>query len=138
MGIVKAIVALALVCGATLAGAADEVDTLPAQEAATRWLESVDGGAYGASWDQASASFQKALTREAWEKALVGARTPLGRAGARKVRSVTVARNLPNAPPGEYVVIQYETQFELRPAVEAVTPMREPDGRWRVSGYFIR
>ena len=46
---------------------------------------------------------------------------------------------LPGAPDGEYVVFQFDTQFERkRAAVETVTPMRDPDGSWRVSGYFIR
>jgi hypothetical protein len=37
------------------------------------------------------------------------------------------------------VVIQYETQFKnKKAALETVTPMREKDGSWKVSGYFIR
>ena len=40
---------------------------------------------------------------------------------------------------GKYVVIQYDTVFEHKAsAVETVTPMPDPDGVWRVSGYFIR
>ena len=31
------------------------------------------------------------------------------------------------------------TSFQnKRTAIETVTPMRAPDGKWRVSGYFIR
>ncbi|HXF81037.1 MAG TPA: DUF4019 domain-containing protein, partial [Usitatibacter sp.] len=57
---------------------------------------------------------------------------------ARKVRSARYTRELPNAPAGEYVVIQYDTRFERVPhAVETVTPMKDPDGTWRVSGYFV-
>ncbi len=42
-------------------------------------------------------------------------------------------------PDGEYVVVQLETSFaNKKAAVETVTPMLEKDGRWRVSGYFIR
>jgi hypothetical protein len=37
------------------------------------------------------------------------------------------------------VVIQFDTRFENRPlSMETVTPMREKDGSWKVSGYFIR
>jgi hypothetical protein len=37
------------------------------------------------------------------------------------------------------VTIQYETVFENKAsAVETITPMLDPDGIWRVSGYFIR
>ena len=47
--------------------------------------------------------------------------------------------NLPGAPDGEYVVIQYKTSFQNKAsAIETVTPMRDPDGVYRVSGYYIR
>jgi hypothetical protein len=40
---------------------------------------------------------------------------------------------------GEYVVIQFDTQFENKAAaVETIAPMHEKDGSWRVSGYFIK
>jgi hypothetical protein len=46
---------------------------------------------------------------------------------------------MPGAPDGEYVIIMYASQFENRAdATEIVTPVREKDGSWRVSGYDIR
>ena len=46
---------------------------------------------------------------------------------------------MPGAPDGRYVVVQYDTVFENKAsAVETVTPMADPDGVWRVAGYFIR
>jgi hypothetical protein len=46
---------------------------------------------------------------------------------------------LPGAPDGDYAVIQFSTEFaHKRTARETVTPMRDADGEWRVSGYFIR
>jgi hypothetical protein len=55
------------------------------------------------------------------------------------VKSKEYATSLPGAPDGEYVVIQFETSFENKnDAVETVTPMKDEDGKWRVSGYFIR
>jgi hypothetical protein len=36
-------------------------------------------------------------------------------------------------------VIQFATSFENKQsAVETVTPMRDSDGTWRVSGYYVR
>ncbi len=47
--------------------------------------------------------------------------------------------SLPGAPDGEYVVISYETSFtNKKSAIETVTPMLDKDGKWRVSGYFIK
>jgi len=37
------------------------------------------------------------------------------------------------------VVIQFDSSFEHKQtAVETVTPMLDTDGKWRVSGYFIK
>ena len=46
---------------------------------------------------------------------------------------------LPNVPKGEYVVLQYKTAMAGGGAViETITPMLNKDGKWRVSGYFIK
>jgi hypothetical protein len=53
--------------------------------------------------------------------------------------SARYSRTLPGAPDGEYVVIQYSSQFANKAsAVETVTPMREKDGSWKVSGYYVK
>ena len=57
----------------------------------------------------------------------------------RKIKSTTYTKTLPGAPDGEYVVLRYDTSFENKnSAVETVTPMLDKDGKWRVSGYFIK
>ena len=128
-------------CGPT-ARAADKPETAQvaaAQVAAEAWLKVVDAGAYGASWDRAAKVFKEALTKQQWVQAVTGARAPLGGKLSRKVKSREFKGTLPGAPDGKYVVIQFETVFEHKAAaVETVTPMLDPDGVWRVSGYFIR
>jgi hypothetical protein len=58
---------------------------------------------------------------------------------SRRVKGAQYATSLPGAPDGEYVVIQYDTSFAHKAsAVETITPMRDGDGQWRVSGYFIK
>lgn len=110
-----------------------------AQAAAEAWLALVDAGNYAQSWTDASTLFRRAIDQAGWEKALTGVRTPLGSVVSRSLKSAKYATSLPGAPDGEYVVIQYDTSFtNKRNAVETVTPMKEPDGSWRVSGYFIR
>lgn len=110
-----------------------------AQDAAEAWLQLTDTGQYGASWDLAAAPFKAALGRAAWENALRSVRPGLGAARSRQLKSATYTRTLPGAPDGEYVVIQYQTRFEHKAdAVETITPMRAPDGSWKVSGYFIK
>ena len=58
---------------------------------------------------------------------------------SRKILSAKYTKTLPGAPDGEYVVIQYESSFEHKQsAVETITAMLDKDGKWRVSGYFIK
>jgi hypothetical protein len=46
---------------------------------------------------------------------------------------------LPAAPDGNYVVLKYDTSFEnKKSATETIAPMLDKDGKWRVSGYYIK
>jgi Protein of unknown function (DUF4019) len=110
-----------------------------AQAAAQSWLTLVDQTRYGESWDSAARVFRIAVTKIAWEGAVRAARRPFEPLGARKLLGAAFQTKLPNAPPGEYVVLQYQTAAGgARRVVETVTPMKERDGRWRVSGYYVR
>ncbi len=110
-----------------------------AEAAARSWLELVDDGGYAASWDEAAAYFKNAVTKGNWTQGLETARKPLGKNLSRKVLSRSYRTTLPGAPDGKYVVIQLKSSFEKKKeAVETVTPMLDRDGKWRVSGYFIK
>ena len=115
------------------------LDTTPAMNVAQSWLAYIDAGRFAESWDDSAVYFREAVPKVQWETTLASARGPLGVTISRKLRSATYTRTLPDAPEGEYVVIQYDTRFENRPqAVETVTPMREKNGTWKVAGYHIR
>lgn len=136
----RALVCVSIVAAvfAAPARAADKPEDL-AQSAAESWLKLTDTGNAGASWDQAAKLFKSAVTKEQWTQALAGVRPPLGKLISRKVMSRQYSEKVPGAPDGKYVTIQYETVFENKAsAVETITPMLDPDGIWRVSGYFIR
>ena len=125
-------------CGAAALQAEDSPEAL-AQTAAEAWLALVDGGSYDESWSDAATLFRGAVTKEQWRQAAKGVRQPLGKLVSRTLKSRTAKEKLPGAPDGTYVVIQFATVYENKAeAVETVTPMREADGSWRVSGYFIR
>jgi hypothetical protein len=133
------VLAIALI-PAALAAKGDEAAEKSARSAADAWLALVDRGEYGESWDAAAAFFKQAISRPQWEETLKKVRGPLGKVNSRKPRSAEYTQSIPNAPAGEYVVIQYGTSFAgaPAPATETVTPMKDKDGVWRVSGYYIR
>jgi hypothetical protein len=110
-----------------------------AKAAATQWVALADAGDYAASWDQAASAFQAAIAKPKWSGAMQSVRAPLGAVKSRKLNSAEFTKSLPGVPEGEYVVVQFETIFENKAgAVETVIPMKEKDGSWRVSGYFIK
>ena len=130
-----AILGLCFSSGST-AGEEKEAQALTA---AKTWLALVDDGSYGESWETAAAYFKNAITKEKWEQMLTAARTPLGRLVYRELISTTYTQSLPGAPDGEYVVIQFKTNFKnKKSAIETVTPMLENDGAWSISGYYIK
>lgn len=107
--------------------------------AAEQWLSTVDAGQYAASWQTAAAYFRQAVTQDQWVQSLQAVRQPLGERVSRQVQSATYQTALPGAPDGEYVVIQFMTVFtHQQQTIETVTPMKDADGAWRVSGYYIR
>ena len=110
-----------------------------AESSAEKWLRMIDEGKYAESWKDAAELFRNAVSQEQWEQSLQAVRKPLGKLLSRTIQSKTYKSSLPGAPDGEYVVIEFTSSFERKKAaVETVTPMRDKDGKWRVSGYYIK
>ncbi|HEY9160965.1 MAG TPA: DUF4019 domain-containing protein [Desulfomonilia bacterium] len=107
--------------------------------AAEKWLKLVDQGNFTRSWQESSRYFKMLVKEDQWIEAAQSTRSPLGKLVSRKVKSATYTTKLPSAPDGEYVVIEFQASFKnKKSAIETVTPMVDKDGKWRVSGYYIR
>ncbi|MCK0191473.1 DUF4019 domain-containing protein [Arenibacter sp. F20364] len=105
---------------------------------AKEWLGLIYDNNYSQSWDNAASLFQKAVTKEQWTQQLSGIVPPLGKVISREVISAEYHTELPGAPDGEYIVIQFKTSFENKnESIETVTQMKDGD-QWKVSGYFIK
>jgi len=111
----------------------------PASAAATSWLAIMDAGKAAEAWDAGAPVMQGAITRDMWNKVGTEARAPLGAVKSRKQTSANFTRTLPGVPDGDYVVIQYATDFANKAGMtETVVPMRLADGSWKVTTYLIR
>ena len=107
--------------------------------AAQNWLSMVDSGQYSESWQASSEIFRNAITQDQWAKTMAGLRMPLGNLLSRELSSKKYHTTLPGAPDGEYVVIVFKTSFtNKKSGYETITPMKEKDGKWRVSGYYLK
>ena len=130
---------LSLILSAGTVYPADIEKEKAAVSSAENWLKMIDEEKYAESWKDSAELFRNAVTQEQWVQSLQGVRKPLGRLLSRTVKSKTYTPSLPGAPDGEYVVIEFSTSFEKKKsAVETVTPMKDKDGKWRVSGYYIK
>jgi hypothetical protein len=106
---------------------------------AKKWLALVDNGKYVESWNEAAAYFKGAVSKAQWEQAITATRKPLGKNLSRTLISKQSHSSLPGAPDGKYVVIQFKSAFEAKAsAIETITPMLDKDGKWRISGYYIK
>ncbi len=129
---------LAILVSVGVAFAADE-NLKAATDAAEQWLALVDSGQYANSWDEASSFFKEKITKEDWIKALNNVRSPLGNMESRQFKGAEYRTQVPKAPPGKYFIIQYQTKFSGGGRIiETITPMLDKDGKWRVSGYYVK
>ena len=83
-----------------------------AAEAARTWLAAADEGRGAETWNLAAADFQYRIAAEQWQRALAAARAPLGTLRTRSSISARHATSLPGAPDGDYVVMQFQSEFE--------------------------
>lgn len=105
---------------------------------ANAWLANIDNEKYAESWRNAAALLKNAVTAPQLEQSVSTAREPFGKLISRKVTQQDYHTSLPGAPDGSYYVIRFTSKFENKAkAVETITTVKNEDGAWHVSGYFI-
>ncbi|MFK7964082.1 MAG: DUF4019 domain-containing protein [Burkholderiaceae bacterium] len=105
---------------------------------ANAWLKLIDASDSSAAWGQASTRFRDHISQAEWDDRLAQARQPLGKLKARKLISSDSKSELPGAPPGDYVVIAFQSLFETGGELgERLTIMKDADGQFRVAGYYL-
>ena len=129
---------LVLLLVTTAPAGAQEAAVEPARTAARAWLALLDGYEFDESWRAAGEVLKGAVTQKEFATTMSATLGPLGVMTSRGAKSSEYSTTLPGAPDGEYVVLKFDTAFENKQtAVETVVLRKEPDGLWRVSGYFI-
>lgn len=110
-----------------------------ALKSAELWLQLSDNNDFEQCWEKASSYYKNAVKKGELVKSLTAVRKPLGKMISRIVDSKKYQESLPGAPDGKYVIVQFKTSFHnKKDAIETITPMKEKDGKWRVSGYYIK
>jgi len=134
-----AMAGVALLAGPTAPTSAQEEAMGPARTAAQAWLALLDAYEFDESWRTAGKVLKGAVSQKEFATTLSSTLGPFGAVSSRNPKSSEFTRTLPSAPDGEYVILEFDTAFEKKAgAVETVVLSKEPDGLWRVSGYYIR
>lgn len=102
---------------------------------AQQWIGLVDQGQYAESWSATGRLFQANMTQDRWVQTLTTARTPLGTVVSREVAGSEIRASLPGAPPGQYALVSFATNFQNKPDIIETVTMIDEDGQWKVVGY---
>lgn len=108
-------------------------------EAGRAWLILLDKNDFGSAWEKASVLVREHVTKANFINNAEQVRKRLGKLISRELVISQYKTSLPGAPEGEYVILRFESNFEHKKKItEMVTPQKDPDGIWRVAGYYVR
>lgn len=105
--------------------------------AATAVAALLDEGRYADAWDTVGPLLVAQTNREQWARNLALVRTPLGAPGQRTVAGFGFPESLDDAPPGEYGLVGYRTDFANAAAVEEKFVFQRINGTWKLAGYWL-
>lgn len=124
-----------------LSGLSAQANSSPiddARVAAVEFLALVDTREYDESYSTASSVMRDEVSQEDWVAHVSNMRNPLGQLDRRTETLSVFHESLPDAPPGEYVIFNYDSSFQNNKyAVEVVAVSKGSDGVWRVIGYYF-
>ncbi len=106
--------------------------------AAQGWLLLLDRRDWGRAWESASATFRASVPLSAWMDGIPKVREPLGAIVERLPAESNYKTAVEGLPAGEYVTVIFLSKFNQRQLQEVVTVVRDPDGKWRATGYSTR
>ncbi len=122
-------------------GTAQPVDTQSDEDAARQsvdaWLSLLDAGNYSEAYEASGSFFRESVTAEEFRDVMEERLALLGAFESRTLSSTQRLTVVPDAPPGDYFVFEFDAVYELRPdAGERVTAVSEAD-EWRVVGIYL-
>ena len=112
-------------------------DQEAARQAAEEWLAYIDEGDIAQSYETAAQLLKDQVTQEDWEQSIGEVQ---GQTGELQSRSFSTAQALPapsEDPQGEYLAVQYASDYARLPVQESVVLVKEED-TWKVAGYLVR
>jgi Protein of unknown function (DUF4019) len=111
---------------------------LAAQRQALGFLGYLDAGRFADSYAYTSALLRAKTVQSTFVKEVQKDRSALGAKQSRKLLNASYTTSLQGQPAGQYVVLQYGTDFaNKKNAVETVVLSFE-NNYWRVAGWYVK
>ncbi len=108
-----------------------------ARQSVEAWLSLLDAGDFSEAYEAAASLFREGVTAEEFRLLMEDRLALLGAFESRTLSSTQRLTTIPDAPPGDYFVFEFDGVYELRPnARERVTAMSESD-EWPVVGIYL-
>ena len=108
-----------------------------ARQSVEAWLSLIDAGNYSEAYDATGSYFRENVTAEEFRNRMEERFALLGALESRTLSSTQRLATVPDAPPGDYFVFEFDGVYELRPnARERVTAVSE-SGEWPVVGIYL-
>ena len=130
----KILLLILSLCASPFIWANESTGSIAAQE----WLKIIDSGEYAESWTKSDVFFKSQLSQNKWDTALQGIRTPLGKVSSRYELDAKKYSSLPGVTKGEYLVIQFKTEFQNKKTATETLTLSKNSGKWLPVGYFIK
>ncbi len=108
-----------------------------ARQSVDAWLSLIDAGDFSGAYAATGSFFREGVTAEEFHNNMEERLALLGALESRTLSSTQRLTTIPDAPPGDYFVFEFDGVYELRPnARERVTAMAESD-EWPVVGIYL-
>ncbi len=134
---IKVLLSAALVVALSGPAVADQRQD-EAVAASKAWLKMVDDGDYAAAWSDVAQLFKGKMDVDAWVQSVSAPRRQVGTLKSRRLKSYSETTSLPNAPDGDYAIVEFDSAFANRKDSGEMLPLVREDGRWKVGGYYIK
>ena len=131
----KRLASVVVLCALSMGAFAQDVE-----HAGDDFLKLVDAKKYGEAWESSSEYMKQSVSRGEFTTQMVKTRETIGEPASRKLRDAKPEKDPRGAPPGEYLLMTYDSVFASQgaPKTETLPLIKGADGKWRAVGYFIR
>lgn len=96
-----------------------------------------NAGRYSESWNLVGPLLKEKTDQQAWASYIGALRAPLGTPGKSEVLGFGFPTKMADAPPGQYGVIAFKTDFANARGVQEKLVFQRVGNEWKLVGYWL-